>query len=168
MINALFVPSTLQFLSIQQDHDQTNGKVKTKSKSATTGQNRNWLWGNQVLWITRITVVVKTALLHFISPKNFYITNQLLYHQSNFYITKKLVALNKIFSTEFMVIRNNWAHTFKGTASGGFAPSPFEKFFNPPLVEAGFVGGGSGVLSADSGTTSQIFQRLWTKRFFSF
>ena len=117
------------------------------------------------------------APLHFISPKNLYVTKELLYHQKTFIspisfispikllyhqtiFTKNFVALNKIFSTKFMIIRNNWAHTFKGTASGGFAPSPFENFFNPSynqsLVEAGFVGGGSGVLSAD--------QRLWDNK----
>ena len=80
------------------------------------------------------------ALLHFISPKNFYITKKLLYHQSAFIspikllyhqtiFTKKFVALNKIFFTEFMVIRNNWAHTFKGAASGSGGTLPLRKIF---------------------------------------
>ena len=30
-----------------------------------------------------------SALMHFISPNNFYITKELLYHQSNFYITNQ-------------------------------------------------------------------------------
>ena len=48
------------------------------------------------------SVIVVLALMHFISPNNFYITNQtfispirLLYRQSNFYITNQNFITNQ-------------------------------------------------------------------------
>ena len=69
-----------------------------------------------------------SALLHFISPKNFYITKELLYPQRtfispiSFYITKQFLPKkqnNKIFCTWIYGNPGQlWAHPLKGASTG--------------------------------------------------
>ena len=79
--------------------------------------NRSGKDGSIALYITKKLLYHQSA---FISPI------KLLYHQTIF--TKKFVALNKIFSTEFMVIRNNWAHNLGGCIRG-LRALPLRKIF---------------------------------------